>query len=137
MIEVTALRDIAPGQQLLMSYGRSAAALDAPQRFLWRDYGFRCLCVRCRGQACEAVLRGVTTSEVGAPFEWLKSYAAKYEMSAKQVAHDVLQCLPTGALNDDEVSVSVRSSSSFSDSGEDDGSSASDRNSSDGSEGVD
>lgn len=91
-----ARRDILAGEQLVMSYldPCSSRSIALRQRALRRDYGFSCLCLRCRAEACDATLRGSELPGAAAPLKWLEHYAKDNGLGVHRVAYDVLMSLP-------------------------------------------
>ncbi|CBZ51994.1 conserved hypothetical protein [Neospora caninum Liverpool] len=66
--QVTALRDIAQDEQVLLSYIDETLPLASRQRLLKRHYKFTCACVRCQVEAAAALLdrRGALPAAEGA-----------------------------------------------------------------------
>lgn len=60
---VVATRDISLGDEVLISYVSSDDSLSARQKLLKQDYGFVCVCVKCRSQSVSALLRSVVSPD--------------------------------------------------------------------------
>lgn len=98
-----ATRDIYPGQELLMSYIELCPSIADRQKNLLDDYGFSCLCVRCRGECAGEFLHNGRPTGLEGPVRWLEEYAASYGLSVDEVAYDVWSNMPAELLPQSKV----------------------------------
>jgi len=99
-IRARVLRDIEPGEEILMSYLDEDDPLESRQKATWVDYIFRCRCVKCRVQTAIHILQiGVKACKAKNEYmvdiiEWMKQRAKADGLDIRAFCEETIRCSP-------------------------------------------